>query len=337
MTIKVAINGYGRIGRNILRAHYEGGKKHDIQIVAVNDLGDANTNAHLTKYDTAHGKFPGTVAVDGDYLVVNGDKIRVCAERDPAKLPWKELGVDVVLECTGLFTSKAKCSAHITAGAKKVIVSAPGDKDVDATIVYGVNDSVLKGSHTVISNASCTTNCLAPLVKALHDRIGVVNGLMTTIHAYTNDQVLTDVFHKDLRRARSATMSMIPTKTGAAAAVGLVLPELNGKLDGFAMRVPTINVSVVDLVFVAKRATTVEEVNKAVKEASEGALKGILEYTKEPLVSIDFNHNPASSIFDASLTKVSEGTLVKVCSWYDNEWGFSNRMLDTTVAFMAAK
>ncbi|MBS1215474.1 MAG: type glyceraldehyde-3-phosphate dehydrogenase [Proteobacteria bacterium] len=337
MTIKVAINGYGRIGRNILRAHYEGGKKHDIQIVAVNDLGDANTNAHLTKYDTAHGKFPGTVAVDGDYLVVNGDKIRVCAERDPAKLPWKELGVDVVLECTGLFTSKAKCSAHITAGAKKVIVSAPGDKDVDATIVYGVNDSVLKGSHTVISNASCTTNCLAPLVKALHDRIGVVNGLMTTIHAYTNDQVLTDVFHKDLRRARSATMSMIPTKTGAAAAVGLVLPELNGKLDGFAMRVPTINVSVVDLVFVAKRATTVEDVNKAVKEASEGALKGILEYTKEPLVSIDFNHNPASSIFDASLTKVSEGTLVKVCAWYDNEWGFSNRMLDTTVAFMAAK
>jgi len=337
MTIKVAINGYGRIGRNILRSHYEGGKKHPIQIVAVNDLGDAATNAHLTKYDTAHGKFPGTVTVDGDNLVVNGDKIRVCAERDPAKLPWKDLGVDVVLECTGLFTSKAKCSAHITAGAKKVIVSAPGDKDVDATIVYGVNHGVLKASHTVISNASCTTNCLAPLVKALHDRIGVVNGLMTTIHAYTNDQVLTDVFHKDLRRARSATMSMIPTKTGAAAAVGLVLPELNGKLDGFAMRVPTINVSVVDLVFVAKRATTVEEVNKAVKEAADGDLKGILEYTKEPLVSIDFNHNPASSIFDATLTKVSEGTLVKVCSWYDNEWGFSNRMLDTTIAFMNAK
>jgi glyceraldehyde 3-phosphate dehydrogenase len=337
MTIKVAINGYGRIGRNILRAHYEGGKKHDIQIVAVNDLGDANTNAHLTKYDTAHGKFPGTVTVDGDYLVVNGDRIRVCAERDPAKLPWKDLGVDVVLECTGLFTSKAKCSAHIAAGAKKVIVSAPGDKDVDATIVYGVNHKVLKASDTVISNASCTTNCLAPLVKALHDSIGVVNGLMTTIHAYTNDQVLTDVFHKDLRRARSATMSMIPTKTGAAAAVGLVLPELNGKLDGFAMRVPTINVSVVDLAFVAKRATSVEEVNKVVKAASEGALKGILEYTKEPLVSIDFNHNPASSIFDATLTKVSEGTLVKVCSWYDNEWGFSNRMLDTTVAIMAAK
>ncbi len=337
MTIKVAINGYGRIGRNILRAHYEGGKKHDLQIVAVNDLGDANTNAHLTKYDTAHGKFPGTVAVDGDHLVVNGDRIRVCAERDPAKLPWKELGVDIVLECTGLFTSKAKCSAHLAAGAKKVIVSAPGDKDVDATVVYGVNHGTLKAAHTVISNASCTTNCLAPLVKALHDRIGVVNGLMTTIHAYTNDQVLTDVFHKDLRRARSATMSMIPTKTGAAAAVGLVLPELNGKLDGFAIRVPTINVSVVDLSFVAKRATTVEEVNKAVKEASEGDLKGILEYTKEPLVSVDFNHNPASSIFDATLTKVSEGTLVKVCSWYDNEWGFSNRMLDTTVAFMNAK
>ncbi|MCX7891358.1 MAG: type I glyceraldehyde-3-phosphate dehydrogenase [Burkholderiales bacterium] len=337
MTIKVAINGYGRIGRNILRAHYEGGKKHPIQIVAVNDLGDANTNAHLTKYDTAHGKFPGTVAVDGDHLVVNGDRIRVCAERDPAKLPWKELGVDVVLECTGLFTSKAKCSAHLAAGAKKVIVSAPGDKDVDATVVYGVNHGTLKAAHTVISNASCTTNCLAPLVKALHDRIGVVNGLMTTIHAYTNDQVLTDVFHKDLRRARSATMSMIPTKTGAAAAVGLVLPELNGKLDGFAIRVPTINVSVVDLSFVARRATTVEEVNKAVKEASEGDLKGILEYTKEPLVSVDFNHNPASSIFDATLTKVSEGTLVKVCSWYDNEWGFSNRMLDTTVAFMNAR
>jgi glyceraldehyde 3-phosphate dehydrogenase len=336
MTIKVAINGYGRIGRNILRAHYEGGKKHDIQIVALNDLGDANTNAHLTKYDTAHGKFPGTVAVDGDYLVVNGDRIRVCAERDPAKLPWKELGVDVVLECTGLFTSKAKCSAHIAAGAKKVIVSAPGDKDVDATVVYGVNHGVLKGAHTVISNASCTTNCLAPLVKALHDRIGVVNGLMTTVHAYTNDQVLTDVYHKDLRRARSATMSMIPTKTGAAAAVGLVLPELNGKLDGYAMRVPTINVSVVDLAFVAKRPTTVDEVNAAVKQAADTDLKGILVYNKEPLVSIDFNHHPASSIFDATLTKVSEGTLVKVCAWYDNEWGFSNRMLDTTVAFMKA-
>jgi glyceraldehyde 3-phosphate dehydrogenase len=337
MTIRVAINGYGRIGRNILRAHYESGKKHDLQIVAINDLGDAKINAHLTKYDTAHGKFPGDVAVDGDSLVVNGDKIRVCAQRNPAELPWKDLGVDVVLECTGLFTSKAKAGAHLTAGAKKVIISAPGDKDVDATVVYGVNHKTLKASHTVISNASCTTNCLAPLVKALHDSIGVVNGLMTTIHAYTNDQVLTDVYHSDLRRARSATMSMIPTKTGAAAAVGLVLPELNGKLDGFAMRVPTINVSVVDLAFVAKRATTVDEVNAVVKKAADGELKGILEYNKDPLVSVDFNHNPASSVFDSTLTKVSEGTLVKVLSWYDNEWGFSNRMLDTTVAFMAAK
>ena len=337
MTIRVAINGYGRIGRNILRAHYEDGKKHDIQIVAINDLGDAKINAHLTKYDTAHGKFPGTVAVDGDYLVINGDKIKVCAQRNPAELPWKDLGVDVVLECTGLFTSKAKAGAHLIAGAKKVIISAPGDKDVDATVVYGVNHRTLKAAHTVISNASCTTNCLAPMVKALNDRIGLVNGLMTTIHAYTNDQVLTDVYHTDLRRARSATMSMIPTKTGAAAAVGLVLPELNGKLDGFAMRVPTINVSIVDLCFLAKRATTVEEVNSAVEQASKAELKGILEYNKDPLVSVDFNHNPASSVFDSTLTKVSEGTLVKVCSWYDNEWGFSNRMLDTTVAFVNAK
>ena len=337
MAIRVAINGYGRIGRNILRAHYEDGKKHDIQIVAINDLGDAKINAHLTKYDTAHGKFPGTVAVDGDYLVINGDRIKVLAQRNPAELPWKDLGVDVVLECTGLFTSKAKAGAHLSAGAKKVILSAPGDKDVDATVVYGVNHGTLKAAHTVISNASCTTNCLAPMVKALNDRIGVVNGLMTTIHAYTNDQVLTDVYHTDLRRARSATMSMIPTKTGAAAAVGLVLPELNGKLDGFAMRVPTINVSIVDLCFLARRATTVEEVNNAVKQASEAELKGILEYNKDPLVSIDFNHNPASSVFDSTLTKVSEGTLVKVCSWYDNEWGFSNRMLDTTVALVNAK
>ena len=337
MAIRVAINGYGRIGRNILRAHYEGAKKHDIQIVAINDLGDAKINAHLTKYDTAHGKFPGTVVVDGDYLVINGDRIKVCAQRNPAELPWKDLGVDVVLECTGLFTSKAKAGAHLSAGAKKVILSAPGDKDVDATVVYGVNHGTLKAAHTVISNASCTTNCLAPMVKALNDRIGVVNGLMTTIHAYTNDQVLTDVYHTDLRRARSATMSMIPTKTGAAAAVGLVLPELNGKLDGFAMRVPTINVSIVDLCFLARRATTVEEVNNAVKQASEAELKGILEYNQDPLVSVDFNHNPASSVFDSTLTKVSAGTLVKVCSWYDNEWGFSNRMLDTTVALVNAK
>jgi glyceraldehyde 3-phosphate dehydrogenase len=337
MTIRVAINGYGRIGRNILRAHYEGGKKHDIAIVALNDLGNAETNAHLTRYDTAHGKFPGKVEVDGDAMVVNGDRIRVLALRDPSQLPWGEMGVDVVLECTGLFTSKEKASAHLKGGAKKVIISAPGGKDVDATVVYGVNHATLKASHTVISNASCTTNCLAPLVKPLHERIGVVNGLMTTIHAYTNDQVLTDVYHEDLRRARSATMSMIPTKTGAAAAVGLVLPELNGKLDGFAIRVPTINVSVVDLSFIAARDTTVDEVNAVMKEASQSAaLRGILNYSKAPLVSVDFNHDPASSTFDATLTKVS-GRLVKVSAWYDNEWGFSNRMLDTTVALMAAK
>jgi glyceraldehyde 3-phosphate dehydrogenase len=337
MTIRVAINGYGRIGRNILRAHYEDGKKHDIQIVGINDLGNAETNAHLTRYDTVHGKFPGTIAVEGDFMVVNGDRIKVCAKRNPAELPWKDLAVDVVLECTGLFTTKEKASAHLTAGARKVIISAPGGKDIDATIVYGVNHGTLKAAHTVISNASCTTNCLAPMVKPLHDKIGLVCGLMTTIHAYTNDQVLTDVYHEDLRRARSATMSMIPTKTGAAAAVGLVLPELNGKLDGFAIRVPTINVSLVDLSFIAKRATTVDEINAIMKEASQGALKGILNYNTGPLVSVDFNHDPASSTFDATLTKVSEGTLVKVSSWYDNEWGFSNRMLDTTVALMNAK
>ncbi|KGB98799.1 type I glyceraldehyde-3-phosphate dehydrogenase [Burkholderia cepacia] len=336
MTIRVAINGYGRIGRNTLRAFYENGKKHDIEIVAINDLGDAKTNAHLTQYDTAHGKFPGEVSIDGDYLVVNGDKIRVLANRNPAELPWGELGVDVVMECTGFFTTKEKASAHLKGGAKKVIISAPGGKDVDATIVYGVNHDVLKAEHTVISNASCTTNCLAPLVKPLNDKIGLETGLMTTIHAYTNDQVLTDVYHEDLRRARSATHSQIPTKTGAASAVGLVLPELNGKLDGYAIRVPTINVSIVDLSFIAKRDTTVEEVNAIMKEASEGALKGILGYNDAPLVSIDFNHNPASSTFDATLTKVS-GRLVKVSSWYDNEWGFSNRMLDTAVAFANAK
>ena len=337
MTIRVAINGYGRIGRNILRALYESGKKHDLQIVAINDLGNAQTNAHLTRYDTAHGKFPGSVAVDGEFMIVNGDRIQVCAKRNPAELPWKALNVDVVLECTGLFTSKEKASAHIAAGAKKVIISAPGGKDVDATVVFGVNHAVLKGSHTVISNASCTTNCLAPLVKSIDDRIGVVCGLMTTVHSYTNDQVLTDVYHEDLRRARSATMSMIPTKTGAAAAVGLVLPHLDGKLDGYSIRVPTINVSIVDLAFVAKRATTVEEVNQAVKQASETDLKGVMEYCTEPLVSVDFNHNKASSILDAGLTKVTGGTLVKVSSWYDNEWGFSNRMLDTTVDLMAAR
>jgi glyceraldehyde 3-phosphate dehydrogenase len=336
MTIKVAINGYGRIGRNVLRAHYEGGKKHDIQIVAINDLGDPKTNAHLTKYDTAHGPFPGTVAVDGDAMVVNGDRIKVLANRNPAELPWSSLGVDVVLECTGFFTTKEKASAHLKGGAKKVIISAPGGKDVDATIVYGVNHGMLKSSFTVISNASCTTNCLAPLVKPLHEKLGVVTGLMTTVHSFTNDQVLTDVYHEDLRRARAAGHNMIPTKTGAAAAVGLVMPELNGKLDGFAIRVPTINVSIVDLSFIAARDTTVDEVNAIMKAASEGELKGILGYNADPLVSSDFNHDPRSSIFDATLTKVA-GRLVKVSSWYDNEWGFSNRMLDTTVALMAAK
>jgi len=336
MTIRVAINGYGRIGRNILRAHYEGGKKHDIQIVAINDLGAPASNAHLTQYDTAHGKFPGTVTAEGDYMIVNGDKIRVFAERNPANLPWGEIGVDVVLECTGFFTTKEKASAHLAGGAKKVIISAPGGKDVDATIVFGVNHGVLKATDTVISNASCTTNCLAPLAKALNDTVGIESGLMTTIHSYTNDQVLTDVMHEDLRRARSATQSMIPAKTGAAAAVGLVLPELNGKLDGYAIRVPTINVSIVDLSFISKRATTVDEINQIMKTASEGSMKGILDYNTAPLVSVDFNHNPASSTFDSTLTKVA-GNLVKVSSWYDNEWGFSNRMLDTTVALMAAK
>jgi glyceraldehyde 3-phosphate dehydrogenase len=336
MTIKVAINGYGRIGRNILRAHYESGKKHPIDIVALNDLGNAETNAHLTRYDTVHGKFKGTVKVDGDAMVVNGDRIKVLAQRNPAELPWSALGVDVVLECTGLFTTKEKAGAHLKGGAKKVIISAPGGKDVDATVVFGVNEKMLKASHTVISNASCTTNCLAPMAKALHDKIGIVQGLMTTVHSYTNDQVLTDVYHEDLRRARAATLSMIPTKTGAAAAVGLVLPELNGKLDGFAIRVPTINVSIVDLTFTASRPTTVQEVNAVMKAAAD-QMKGVLEYNDEPLVSIDFNHNPASSIFDAGLTKVSNGVLVKALAWYDNEWGFSNRMLDTTVALMNAK
>ncbi len=337
MAIKVAINGYGRIGRNILRAHYESGKKHGIEIVAINDLGNADTNAHLTRYDTVHGKFPGTVKVEGDTMIVNGDRIKVLAQRNPAELPWASLGVDVVFECTGFFTTKEKASAHLKGGAKKVIISAPGGKDVDATVVFGVNEKILKASHTVISNASCTTNCLAPLAKALHEKIGIVQGLMTTIHSYTNDQVLTDVYHEDLRRARAAALNMIPTKTGAAAAVGLVLPELNGKLDGFSVRVPTANVSLVDLTFTAGRATTVEEVNAILKSAAEGSLKGILEYTEDPIVSSDLNHNPASSIVDATLTKVVSGVLVKALAWYDNEWGFSNRMLDTTVALMNAE
>jgi glyceraldehyde 3-phosphate dehydrogenase len=337
MSIKVGINGYGRIGRNVLRALYEAGRQKEIEIVAINDLGDANTNAHLTRFDTAHGRFPGEVSVDGDAMIVNGDRIRVLAERDPKKLPWGELGAEFVLECTGLFTSKEKAGAHLAGGAKKVVISAPGGKDVAATIVYGVKHSVLTKGMSVISNASCTTNCLAPIVKVLHDRIGVERGIMTTIHSYTNDQVLTDVYHSDLRRARSATQSMIPTKTGAAAAVGLVLPELNGKLDGFSVRVPTINVSLVDLTFTPKRATSIEEINTAMQEASRGALKGVLAYTDAPLVSVDFNHDPASSTYDATMTRIIDGALVKVCAWYDNEWGFSNRMLDTTLAWSKAK
>ena len=337
MSIKIGINGYGRIGRQVVRAIHELGRADEFDVVALNDLGDANTNAHLTLRDTAHGRFPGTVEVDGDDILVNGDRIKVFAERDPAKLPWGDLGVDVVMECTGLFRTRDTAGKHIDGGAKKVIISAPGGKDIDATVVYGVNHDSLKASDQVISNASCTTNCLAPLVKPLHEKIGVKHGIMTTIHAYTNDQVLTDVFHKDLRRARSATMSQIPTKTGAAAAVGLVLPELNGKLDGFSMRVPTINVSAVDLRLVDERETSIDEINKIMKEASEGELAGVLAYNDEPLVSIDFNHDPASSTYDAGLTRVMEGTLVKVISWYDNEWGFSCRMLDTAKALVNAK
>ena len=342
MTIKVAITGFGRIGRNVLRAHYELGKKHDIEIVAINAMGDIKTNAHLLRHDTVHGRFNADVKVEEvsdteKYLIINGDRMRVFCDRDPRNLPWKQLGVDVVLECTGAFRTKEKCLAHLEGGAKKVLISAPG-KGVDATVVYGVNQDVLTKDMTVVSNASCTTNCLAPVVNALHKAIGVERGLMTTIHAYTNDQTLTDVYHKDLRRARSATHSMIPTKTGAAAAVGLVLPDLNGKLDGFAVRVPTINVSFVDLTFEAKRDTSVEEVNAVMKAASElPENQGILGYNDEPLVSIDFNHDAHSSIFDSTLTKVSGTRLVKVTAWYDNEWGFSCRMLDTACAMMAAK
>jgi glyceraldehyde 3-phosphate dehydrogenase len=336
MAVKVGINGYGRIGRNILRALYESGRQHELQIVGINDLCDAQANAHLTRYDTAHGKFPGKVSVEGDSMVVNGDRIKVTAHRDPAQIPWGALGAEFVLECTGFFTTKADAGKHIAGGAKKVVISAPGGKDVDATVVYGVNHNVLKSTHSVISNASCTTNCLAPLAKVLNDGIGIQSGLMTTIHAYTNDQRLTDVYHEDIRRARSATMSMIPTKTGAAAAVGLVLPELKGKFDGFAIRVPTINVSLVDLTFVPRRATSIEEINNLVKAAASGPLKGILAYTDAPLVSIDYNHDPASSTYDATMTRLIEGNLVKVCSWYDNEWGFSNRMIDTTLAWSRA-
>ncbi len=337
MTVKLAINGYGRIGRNVLRALYESGRRQQLQVVAINDLGDAEINAHLTRHDTVHGRFGREVRVDGDALMIDSDRIRVLSERDPGKLPWTKLGVDMVLECTGLFTSKAKASQHLSAGARKVLISAPGGDDVDATIVYGVNHGVLRASHTVISNASCTTNCLVPLAKVLNDSVGIVAGIMTTVHAYTNDQVLIDVYHKDLRRARSATQSMIPTKTGAASAVGLVMPELKGRLDGFALRVPTINVSLVDLSFTSRRKTSVEEINALMKAAAQSPpLAGILAYTDEQLVSIDYNHDSHSSIYDATMTKVIEGNLVKACAWYDNEWGFSNRMLDTALAWSRA-
>lgn len=334
MTVRIAINGFGRIGRNVLRAVFEQNLQDKFDIVAINDLGSVETNAHLLQYDTAHGRFNQEVRVEGESIVVGKDTFKVFAQRDPAKLPWNELGVDVVLECTGAFRSKEAAAPHIAAGAKKVIISAPAKGEIDATVVFGVNESCLSSADTVISNASCTTNCLAPMAKVLNDAIGINSGLMTTIHAYTNDQVLTDVYHSDLRRARSATMSMIPTTTGAAAAVGLVLPEMVGKLDGFAMRVPTINVSIVDLSFQAGRDTTVEEINGIMEKAADG---NILGYNAKPLVSIDFNHTSTSSNFDAGMTRVMGGNLVKVCSWYDNEWGFSCRMLDTAQALMDAK
>ncbi|SQD80554.1 type I glyceraldehyde-3-phosphate dehydrogenase [Moritella yayanosii] len=337
MTIKVAINGYGRIGRNVLRAFYEGGKEQDLEIVAINDLGDSRINAHLTKYDTAHGRFPGTVDFDAEALIINGDRIKTFSERNPKDLPWGELGVDVVLECTGIFTSKEACQAHLDGGAKKVLISAPG-KNVDATIVYGVNHEILTADMTVVSNASCTTNCLAPIAKLLNDSVGIVNGMMTTIHAYTNDQRLSDVYHTDLYRARAAAMNMIPTSTGAAAAVGLVVPELQGKFQGMAVRVPTLNVSLVDLTFEAGRDTTPEEINQIITDAvaADPILARALSVNNEPLVSIDFNHDAHTSNFDATQTKV-QGKLVKVMSWYDNEWGFSNRMLDNAILLMSAK
>ncbi len=331
MTVKVAINGFGRIGRNIVRAIYESGRK-DIDIVAINDLGPVETNAHLLRYDSVHGRFPSEVKVDGDTISIGSDSFKVFAERDPSKLPWGELGVDIVMECTGIFTSKEKASLHLQAGAKRVLVSAP-DSGADLTVVYGVNHDKLSSEHLIVSNASCTTNCLAPVAKVLNDAFGIEKGFMTTIHAYTGDQPTLDTMHKDLYRARAAAMSMIPTSTGAAKAVGLVLPELNGKLDGVSVRVPTPNVSVIDFKFVPSKKVTVEEINNALVAAADGQLKGILAYTNEPLVSIDLNHNPASSTFALDQTKVIDGDLVRVMSWYDNEWGFSNRMADTAVAF----
>lgn len=336
MMIRVAINGYGRIGRNVLRALYESHYRHAIQVVAINDLGDTALNAHLTKFDSVHGRFPGEVKVDNDKLIVKDDIIQTLSERNPSDLPWGELEVDVVYECTGLFTAADKAAGHLEAGAKKVIISAPSSS-ADATVVYGVNQQVLTPQSRIISNASCTTNCLAPVAKVLHDAIGIEQGSMTTVHAYTNDQSLNDVYHKDIYRARAATQSMIPTQTGAAQAVGLVLPELNGKLDGMAVRVPTINVSLVDFHFIAARETSVDEVNCAIRAVveSEGPMGEVLAYNEDPLVSVDFNHNAASSNFDATQTRVN-GRMVKVMSWYDNEWGFSNRMLDNTLALMQA-
>ena len=331
MTIRVAINGFGRIGRNILRAKYENSKYEDIQIVAINDLGDSNINAHLLVHDTVHGKFNTPVDVNGDKIIINNsDEILVTSERNPEELPWSKLNVDVVYECTGIFVSKEKAGGHIKAGAKKVIISAPG-KEVDNTVVYGVNHETLTDKQEVISNASCTTNCLATVIKNIHKNLEITHGLMTTIHSYTNDQVLTDVYHSDLRRARSATQSMIPTNTGAAAAVGLVMPDLNGKLDGFAIRVPTTNVSLVDLCFNTSKSTSVAELNNLVLQSSESDMKNIVGYNNLPLVSVDFNHSSYSSVFDESLTRASDDKLYKICAWYDNEWGFSNRMLDVTM------
>lgn len=334
MKIKIAINGYGRVGRCILRALYEYNKTDQIEIVAINDLGAQETMRYLTEFDTTHGHFNANVTLDNGHLVVNQDRIKLLAETDPEKLPWGEMDVDVVMECTGIFRSRELAAKHIKAGAKKAIISAPANGEIDATIVYGVNDHVLRAEHQVISNASCTTNCLAPLAQTLHQNIGIESGLMTTIHAYTNDQVLADTYHKDMRRARGAAMNQIPTKTGAAAAVGLVLPQLNGKLDGYAMRIPTINVSAVDLTFTSTRETSVEEVNEVVKSAAMNS--AVMDYNDQPLVSVDFNHNPASSTFDATMTRVNQGQLVKVLAWYDNEWGFANRMLDVSLALMKA-
>ena len=330
MTVRVAINGFGRIGRNVVRAIYESGRK-DIEVVAINDLGPVETNAHLLRYDSVHGRFPHEVKVEGDAINIGRDKFKVTAVKDPAQLPWKELGVDIALECTGIFTAKDKASAHLTAGAKRVLISAPGENS-DLTVVFGVNHDKLTKDHIIVSNASCTTNCLAPVAQVLNNAIGIDHGFMTTIHAYTGDQPTLDTMHKDLYRARAAALSMIPTSTGAAKAVGLVLPELKGKLDGVAIRVPTPNVSVVDFKFVAKKKTSIEEVNAAIKAAADGRLKGILGYTNDPNVSIDFNHNPNSSTFHMDQTKVLEGTFVRILTWYDNEWGFSNRMGDTAVA-----